>query len=78
MEDFFLLTAKALLYPRTIRGFYNTKKACSCSYTLSFCNCFKLLSGVLDVCLSRRKSCDRYSEGRAGNVVKADGVAELD
>ena len=26
MEDFFLLTAKALLYPWTIRGFYNTKK----------------------------------------------------
>ena len=26
MEDFFLLTAKALLYPRTIRGFYNTEK----------------------------------------------------
>ena len=26
MEDFFLLTAKALLYPRTIRGFYNTIK----------------------------------------------------
>ena len=23
---FFLLTAKALLYPRTIRGFYNTNK----------------------------------------------------
>lgn len=39
MEDFFLLTAKALLYPRTIRGFYNTRKpAVTCGLLLSVKN----------------------------------------
>ena len=32
---------------------------------------------ALDSCLSCCKTCDRYSEGRAGYVVKADLVAEL-
>ena len=33
---------------------------------------------VADSCLSRRKSCDRYAERRAGDVIEADLVAELD
>ena len=31
-----------------------------------------------DSCLSCAEACDRHAEGRAGNIIKADVVAELD
>lgn len=33
---------------------------------------------LLDSCLSCAEACDRHAEGRAGNIIKADVVAELD
>ena len=33
---------------------------------------------LLDSCLSCAEACDRHAEGRAGNIIKADIVAELD